>query len=122
MKIALIVVSLLLLFFIVRCFKLANQNVELSQTLLDQSLEMTAEGDVVKENFLKFLSDSREAAFEYIEEVQNGLNKFVNEVDPIMNYWDEYAGVVYTPHDKSISELLESYKELKQLLPKENNN
>ena len=49
------------------------------------------EEDIHKENFIKFLSDSREWAFGYIEEVQNGLKKFISEVEPELEYYNHYS-------------------------------
>ena len=49
--------------------------------------------DVHKENFIKFLSDSRDWAYEYIEDIQKGVAHFVNEVEPEIAYFDEYGEV-----------------------------
>ena len=55
-----------------------------------KSLKELSENDVHRENFIKFLSDSRDWAFTYIEDVQNGLTKFVEEVDPTINYFLDF--------------------------------
>lgn len=70
------------------------------------------------EDFLKFVSDSRDWAYIYIENVQESLNKFVKDVDPEIDYFNEYgiAGSSF-PHYNSIKKISESYKELKKLLP-----
>jgi hypothetical protein len=75
---------------------------------------------VHKENFIKFLSDSRDWAYEYIEDVQSGLKKFVNEIEPEIAYFDEYGlvGDAY-PHYHSMKKISQEYKELKKLLPSE---
>ncbi len=81
------------------------------------------DSDVHQENFIKFLSDSRESAFEYIEEVQKGLENFVNDVDSHINYFDEYGSVLSEgrPDFVAMTQISKSYKELKKLLPiKEN--
>ncbi len=65
-------------------FKL-NQQAESVKT----NQELT-DNDIHRENFIKFLSDSRDWAFTYIEDVQKGLVKFVEEVDPTINYFDEF--------------------------------
>ena len=79
-----------------------------------------SEENIHKENFIKFLSESRDWAYEYIENVQSGLNKFVLDVGPEIDYFDEYGevGSAY-PHYFSMKKISESYKELKQLLPKD---
>lgn len=73
-----------------------------------------------KENFIKFLSDSRDWAYKYIEDVQMGLTSFVNEVEPEIAYFDEYGlvGDAY-PHYHSMKKISEEYKKLKKLLPTE---
>jgi len=74
--------------------------------------------DVHKENFIKFLSDSRDWAYEYIEDIQEGVTHFVNEVEPEIAYFDEYGevGSAY-PHYHSMKKISSEYKELKKLLP-----
>jgi hypothetical protein len=76
--------------------------------------------DVHKENFIKFLSDSRDWAYQYIKDVQDSLEKFVNEVEPEIAYFDEYGlvGDAY-PHYHSMKKISLEYKELKKLLPSE---
>jgi hypothetical protein len=73
-----------------------------------------------QENFLKFLSDSRDWAFNYIEEVQTGLNKFVSDVEPEINYFREYGDIAgMKPNYNSMLKIGEAYDELIKLLPKE---
>ena len=76
---------------------------------------------VHKENFIKFLSDSRDWAFEYIEEVQNGLSKFISDVDHDINHFDKYGDVISMerPDYAGLKRISAAYKELKQLMPKE---
>jgi hypothetical protein len=78
------------------------------------------DNDIHKENFIKFLSDSRDWAYQYIKDVQDGLEKFVNEVEPEIAYFDEYGlvGDAY-PHYHSMKKISLEYKELKKLLPSE---
>jgi len=72
------------------------------------------------EAFLKFISDSRDWAYTYIDEVQEGLNSFINEIEPEIAYFDEY-GIVGTsyPHYHSMKKISGAYKELKKLLPED---
>jgi hypothetical protein len=79
-----------------------------------------SDSDVHKENFIKFLSDSRDWAYLYIEDVQNGLSKFVDDIEPEIAYFDEYGlvGEAY-PHYHSMKKISQAYKELKKLLPEE---
>lgn len=80
-----------------------------------------SDGDVHQENFIKFLSDSRDWAFAYIEDVQQGLSKFVNTVDADISYFDEYGEVlsISRPDYESMKNISKAYKELKALLPTE---
>jgi hypothetical protein len=75
---------------------------------------------VDKENFIKFLSNSRDWAFKYIEDVQEGLLTFVNGIEPEISYFDEYGevGSAY-PHYHSMKKISQEYRELKKLLPVE---
>jgi len=79
-----------------------------------------ADDEAHKENFIKFLSDSRDWAFEYIEDVQSGLNKFVSDIEPEINYFKEYGDIgSMQPNYYSLKKITEAYEELKNLLPKE---
>jgi hypothetical protein len=76
--------------------------------------------DIHRENFIKFLSDSRDWAFTYIEDVQNGLTKFVEEVDPSINYFSEFSTLSegHPLHD-SMKKISIAYQDLKKFLPNE---
>ena len=88
------------------------------ELLINSQKDKESDNDVHKENFIKFLSDSRDWAYEYIETVQSGLNKFINEIEPEISYFDEYGvvGDAY-PHYHSMKKISSEYKELKKLLP-----
>lgn len=78
--------------------------------------------DIHKENFIKFLSDSRDWAYTYIEDVQKGLKKFIEQVEPEISYYNKYGKVVdgmIPPHDKALKKISEEFQELKKLLPEE---
>lgn len=122
MKIALGITVVLLLFFIVRCYKLSWQNIQLHSEIFDMATKNEEETDIVKESFLKFISDSREWAFEYIENVQVGLERFINQVEPHIDYYDKY-GIAFegmiSPHDSALKTISKEFKELKKLLPED---
>ena len=84
------------------------------------NFEFKNDNDVHKENFIKFLSDSRDWAFEYIEDVQNQLENFIRDIEPEIMYFDEYGvvGDAY-PHYHSMKKISAAYKDLKKLLPEE---
>ena len=100
--------------------KLVVDNIALSN-FIDSKLEIDkSDQEVHKENFLKFLSDSRDWAFEYIEDVQSGLTKFVDDIKPEIEYFKEYGDIVsMNPNYYSMKKIAEAYDELIKLLPKD---
>ena len=75
--------------------------------------------DTSKESFIKFLSESRDWAFEYIEEVQTSLNEFVDKVSPDIDYFDQYGVIGSGPENDALKRISKAFKELKKLLPEE---
>jgi hypothetical protein len=70
--------------------------------------------------FLKFISDSRDWAYQYIEDVQSSLNKFVSDVEPDILYFDTYGDLMSAePNYNSMKKISIAYKELKNILPEE---
>jgi hypothetical protein len=104
----------------------------IEKTLLQEYVDLSkstkikedSDDSIHKENFIKFLSDSRLWAFEYIESVQKGLTKFVNDVDADVSYFDEYGDALSMsrPDYPSMKNISKAYKELKTLLPEEEKN
>lgn len=73
-----------------------------------------------KDDFIKFLSDSRDWSYTYIEDVQSTIGKFIKDIEPEMNYFDEYGAVGEGwPHYYSMKKISSAYKELKGLLPED---
>jgi alpha-L-fucosidase len=136
MRIALIVTSIFAMSFSIAYYaalkklevvsKAFAQMVTLNATMREafeaslQSPITVEEQDIHKENFIKFLSDSRDWAFEYIEDVQEQLENFVRDIEPEIMYFDEYGvvGDAY-PHYHSMKKISAAYKNLKKLLPEE---
>jgi alpha-L-fucosidase len=136
MRIAIIVTSLFAMSFAIAYYavlkrlevvsKAFAQMVMLNATMREafeaslQSPVSKEEQDIHKENFIKFLSDSRDWAFEYIEDVQKQLEDFVRDIEPEIMYFDEYGivGDAY-PHYHSMKKISAAYKDLKKLLPEE---
>ena len=80
--------------------------------------------DIHTQNFIKFLSDSRDWAYQYIEDVQGGLKKFMEEVIPQLDYYNNYGVVVegmIPPHDFALKKISKEVEELKRFLPEESN-
>jgi hypothetical protein len=90
---------------------LINKFNTLNDSLDSQKLEST-------EGFVKFISQSRDWAFDYIEEVQSSIKEFVDDVRPEIEYFDEYGivGDAY-PHYYSMKKISQAYKKIENLLP-----
>ena len=100
--------------------KLNIDNFILSEKLLEVSNSIADKSDTSSDAFLKFISDSRDWAYQYIDDVQEGINKFITDIEPEIAYFDEYGevGSAY-PHYHSIKKISGAYKELKKLLPED---
>lgn len=94
----------------------------LNLLLMQQAIsdENKTDQEESNEAFLKFVSDSRDWAYQYIDDVQASLNKFIANVEPEIAYFDEYGevGSAY-PHYHSMKKISGAYKELKKLLPED---
>jgi hypothetical protein len=107
--------------------KLLNKNKEL-QILLAQS---EIDKNIIKNqfeinsnnDFVGFLSKSRDDAFSYIDLAQKDISEFIENVDSHIQYFDEY-GIVFDSHPlhKSMKAISENYSKIKNLVPKEAEN
>ena len=118
--------TLILLFFYV-VQKRANK-VIVAKTLETMLMHQLIAGsnktdkDQANEDFLKFISDSRDWAYQYIEDVQAGLKLFIDEVGPQIEYYDKYGAAVdgmMPPHDFAMKKISSEFKKLKSLLPED---
>jgi hypothetical protein len=97
--------------------KLATAYSKVTQLMLSND---KLDNNVHQESFIKFLSDSRDSAFDYIEEVQSGISKFVEQVDPEISYFKEYGDIMaMAPNYNSMNKIATAYEDLVKLLPKE---
>ncbi len=102
MEIALVVLSVMSVSFLIAYLMISHKLNAVSKGFAQlfiayDTLKETIDGkatkteeDIHKENFIKFLSDSRDWAFDYIEDVQKGLSKFIKEVEPQLEYYNQY--------------------------------
>ena len=120
-------VSTLILLFLYVVQKKANK-VIVAKTLETMLMHQLIAGsnktdkDQANEDFLKFVSDSRDLAYQYIEEVQSGLKSFIDEVEPQIDYYDHYGAAVdgmVAPHDFALKKISSEFKKLKSLLPED---
>lgn len=93
--------------------------------LLQKIEELSNELSTIKlsesDGFIKFISQSRDWAFEYIEEVQKALNEFDEEVAPRLEWANTFGRLAgETVHTDTIKTISEAYDKLKSVLPKDN--
>ena len=119
-------VFLTLLFFSLYIVQIKKNRAIIANTvqllIMQQSMNDENKTDEEKSNeaFLKFVSDSRDWAYQYIEEVQSGLKLFIDEVGPQVEHYEKYGPAVdgmVAPHDFALKKISKAYKELKKLLP-----
>lgn len=85
-----------------------------------ESSKIQSDESVHKENFIKFISDSRDWAYSYIEEVQTGLKHFIDETAAEIQYFRDYSDTMaLAPNYYSMKKISEEYDKLKELLPEE---
>jgi len=101
--------------------KLLISHKSLQQFIDTNNIEFKNEDDIHKENFIKFLSDSRDWSFSYIEDVQNKINKMITDLKDDVEYFQKFESL-YDGHPSYdiLKNFVKSYKELEDLLPKEN--
>lgn len=97
---------------------------ELDKMILQTELEKAlankdAKGIEQTEGFLKFVSDSRDWAFSYIETVQSGLAEFTSKAGPEIKLLGTYAKTSEPSLDNAITRISDAYKDLESLLPSE---
>lgn len=120
-----VVLSITFISFVISTIVLKKKNTNLTASiitiLLENANSKTETDDKnlnTNEGFVKFLSDSRDWAFAYIEEVQSILNKFVNEVGPDIEYYRSFGQAVDGPHNETLDKISKAYAELEKVLPK----
>jgi hypothetical protein len=101
--------------------KLFISHESLQDFISKNNVEFKNDSDIHKENFIKFLSDSRDWAFTYIEDVQKALDKFITDVEPEIIYFEKYGSILseQRPDYISLKKISESFKELKSVMPVE---
>lgn len=92
----------------------------LIQNLSDRLVKIEQKPIEESEGFIKFLSESRDWAFKYIEDVQKALTDFKNIVEPKLKYANTYGTVAGpTAHLTLIEEITLAYIDLKKIMPDE---
>jgi hypothetical protein len=69
------------------------------------------------DDFLTFISQSRDWAFAYIETTQEKINEFINDVGPTIDYLEKYSPPIMLDEQRLC--LIEGYKKIKSTLPED---
>lgn len=70
------------------------------------------------DGFVRFLSESRDWAFKYIEEVQTALAEFDKDVTPEFQWFNKFGLILgETAHTDVLKRISEAYDKLKLVLP-----
>ncbi len=124
--ILIVLVSIIVLLLVANNFRLFLKNRKMLETLIQSFVERNALEEMIKtqslseekpidqtEGFIRFLSESREWAFNYIENVQQEITKFGTALDEAKSL----------TKDAALKKILAGYEELKKFLPelRENN-
>ena len=95
---------------------------EIDKSILSEKMqELMSEKELSKlqesDGFVKFLSDSRDWAFGYIEDVQVALEDFDKKISPILEYYSTYGASVNGLHIDITRDISKAYEDLKKVLP-----
>ena len=114
-----IIIILSLFFYSIR---LKKSKTVVEDMLLESLNVVPTESEIIKEDFLKFVSDSREWAYDYIEEVQKAIKDFKTTVEPHITFFDKFGDVLSNqrPDYDAMKTISIAYKELITILPEEN--
>ncbi len=97
----------------------ANVNANIIRSEYTRALQEVENMKLEKsDDFVKFLSDSRDWAFEYIEDAQEKISEFDKQIQEIAEWNRTYGSVVGdTPHSSKIEEINLAYDKIRSLLP-----
>lgn len=107
--------------------RIKAMNDQIVQSAVDQmALKKSLEKMIAAENnknvektegFLRFVSESREWAFKYIEDVQIGIGTFVEELKPVVEHYRNTRRALYRKQSDTLDKLLYTYDILAKFLP-----
>jgi hypothetical protein len=123
-----IVVVVVIVGAVLENIRLKNNNTELlfllAQSNIDNSMikkKITTDQDIEKDHLIKFLSDSRDSSYQYIEDVQDELKNFKNDLSRHVEYFDKYGMLAETNdvhYDMSVK-FVKYYKKLINFIPED---
>ena len=85
---------------------------KLNKTILEHNAEKT-------DGFLRFVSESRDKAFGYIEDVQAAIKIFEEELGPIIKHYKKTGKPVSRKQSETLDKVEKIYDLLIELLPQE---
>ena len=92
----------------------------ISKKLKEELDKKDSESIEKSEGFLKFISQSRDWAFDYIEQVQAALLEFKNKIEPEILYAKTYGTVSgQSPHTIIIDRISDAYDDLLKVMPED---
>jgi hypothetical protein len=127
----LILISIIIFFVLLsavlgaRLITLRNDLAEFSlrAALLEQGVKKALSNEIKPientEGFMKFISESREWAFDYIDDVQVAIQEFKEAAGPEIEYFREFGSVMDLPTDGLIQRITNAYDKLILMLPEE---
>jgi hypothetical protein len=125
--ILLVILSVLSTTFAFLFYIQRKRNIQMLAQTLEFFMLQEAQQEQVKtdkerfnEDFLKFISDSRDWAYTYIEDVQKSLDNFITDIEPEILFFDQYGDLMAAqPNYNSMKKISEAYKELKKIMPED---
>jgi pantothenate synthetase len=104
----------------IEIIQIALDKAVISQKLKEQLDKKNSESIEQSEGFLKFISQSRDWAFDYIEQVQAALLEFKNKIEPQILYAKTYGTTTgESPHTIIIDRISNAYDDLIKVMPED---
>ena len=95
---------------------------KLDNDILSKSLSQIAREKqlVESEDFMKFLTSSRDYAFEYIDAVQDAVKEYNATLEPIFTYFKKYGKIVgESPDTDHLDKIIAAHEEFMNIMPSE---
>lgn len=122
--ISLIILSVISTIFAFLFYIQKKKNIQiLAQTLEffilqeEQQKQTKTDKEQFNEDFLKFISDSRDWAYTYIEVTQEKVSSFISDVGPVIDYLEKYSPPTLA-EDQRLA-IIEGYRIIKTILPED---
>jgi hypothetical protein len=129
-----IIISILSIVVIVLLYGLAyikkkqiDQFLVLIQSQLDNDLlskrlaQIAQEKQLVEsEDFMRFMTESRDYAFEYISTVQEAVKEYNNAIEPVFAYYLKYGKLMgESPDTDHLDKIIAAHTEFMKIMPSE---